>query len=76
MTPLLASLAQALDQEPTPITGVDVAWSALAPMLTLIGGAVLLDGHPLAIELAAARANSPCKRARQVAASAASWSAV
>jgi NADH-quinone oxidoreductase subunit N len=42
MTSLLALLSQPIEQEPVPIDGVDVAWSALAPMLTLIGGALLL----------------------------------
>jgi NADH-quinone oxidoreductase subunit N len=42
MTPLLAVLSQPIDQDPVPIDGVDVAWTALAPMLTLIGGALLL----------------------------------
>ncbi|MET0904030.1 MAG: NADH-quinone oxidoreductase subunit N [Acidimicrobiales bacterium] len=42
MSPLLAVLAQPIDQDPVPIDGVGVAWSALAPMLTLIGGALLL----------------------------------
>jgi NADH-quinone oxidoreductase subunit N len=39
---LLALLQQAFDQDPVPIGGIEVAWSALAPMLTLIGGALLL----------------------------------
>jgi NADH-quinone oxidoreductase subunit N len=39
---LLAIIGQAIDEDPVPIGGVDVAWSALAPMLTLIGGALLL----------------------------------
>jgi NADH-quinone oxidoreductase subunit N len=42
VSPLLAVLGQAIDQDPVPIGGVDVAWSALAPMLTLIAGALLL----------------------------------
>ena len=42
MSPLLAVLAQPVDQDPVPIDGVDVAWSALAPVLALIGGALLL----------------------------------
>ncbi|MFL6203855.1 MAG: NADH-quinone oxidoreductase subunit N [Acidimicrobiales bacterium] len=42
MTPLLAVLGQSIDQDPVPVGSVDVAWSALAPMLTLIGGALLL----------------------------------
>ena len=39
---MLALLAQSVDNPPTPIAGVDVAWSAVAPMLVLIGGALLL----------------------------------
>ncbi len=39
---LLASLAQPLDDPPTPLDKVDVAWSALAPVLVLIGGALVL----------------------------------
>jgi NADH-quinone oxidoreductase subunit N len=42
VSPLLAVLGQSVDQDVVPIGGVDVAWSALAPMLTLIGGALLL----------------------------------
>ena len=42
MTSLLALLSQPIDQDPTPISGVDVDWAALAPMLTLIGGALVL----------------------------------
>jgi NADH-quinone oxidoreductase subunit N len=39
---LLGLLSQPIEDAPVPIGGVDVAWSALAPMLTLIGGALLL----------------------------------
>ena len=39
---LLAILNQPIEQDPVPIEGVEVAWSAVAPMLTLIGGALLL----------------------------------
>jgi NADH-quinone oxidoreductase subunit N len=42
VTPLLAILTQPIEQDPVPVGGVDVAWSAVAPMLTLIGGALLL----------------------------------
>ena len=42
MTPLLAVLSQPIEQDPSPVAGVDVAWSAVAPMLTLVGGALLL----------------------------------
>jgi len=42
MAPLLALLSQPVDQAPDPIEGVDVAWSALAPLLVLLGGALLL----------------------------------
>jgi len=40
--PLLALLAQPLDQAPDPIGRIDVAWSAVAPILVLVGGALLL----------------------------------
>ena len=39
---MLASLLQELGEDPTPITRVPVAWVAVAPMLVLIGGALLL----------------------------------
>ncbi|MDQ2650266.1 MAG: NADH-quinone oxidoreductase subunit N [Actinomycetota bacterium] len=39
---MLATLLQPLDTSPTPIDNVEVAWSALAPVLCLIGGALLL----------------------------------
>ncbi len=39
---LLAVLSQPIDENPVVIEGVDVAWSALAPVLTLVGGALLL----------------------------------
>ncbi|MEQ1786738.1 MAG: NADH-quinone oxidoreductase subunit N, partial [Acidimicrobiales bacterium] len=39
---LLALLSQPFDELPVPVGGVDVAWSAVAPVLVLIGGALLL----------------------------------
>jgi NADH-quinone oxidoreductase subunit N len=42
MTPLLAFLAQPIEDAPNPIPSVDVAWSAMAPILALIGGALVL----------------------------------
>ena len=39
---LLALLSQPVDQSPVPVGGVDVTWSAVAPVLVLIGGALLL----------------------------------
>ena len=39
---LLALLSQPVDQSPTSVGGVDVAWSAVAPVLVLVGGALLL----------------------------------
>jgi NADH-quinone oxidoreductase subunit N len=42
MGPLLALVAQPLDDVPTEIGRVDVAWSAVAPVLFLVGGALLL----------------------------------
>jgi NADH-quinone oxidoreductase subunit N len=42
MGALLAALTQPVDQAPDPIARVDVAWSALAPLLVLIGGALVL----------------------------------
>ncbi|MDP1819185.1 MAG: NADH-quinone oxidoreductase subunit N [Acidimicrobiales bacterium] len=42
MGSLLALLSQPLDDAPTEIARVDVAWSALAPILFLIGGAMVL----------------------------------
>jgi NADH-quinone oxidoreductase subunit N len=42
MLSLLALLAQPIDQAPDPIGRVDVAWSAVAPILVLVGGALLL----------------------------------
>jgi NADH-quinone oxidoreductase subunit N len=39
---LLALVSQPLDDAPVPIAGVDVAWSAVAPILVLVGGALLL----------------------------------
>jgi len=38
----LATVLQPLDASPTPIDTVEVAWSALVPILCLIGGALLL----------------------------------
>ncbi|MFZ6005861.1 MAG: NADH-quinone oxidoreductase subunit N [Actinomycetota bacterium] len=42
MQSLLALVSQPIDQVPDPIARVDVAWSAIAPTLVLIGGALLL----------------------------------
>jgi NADH-quinone oxidoreductase subunit N len=42
MHALLALVAQPIDDAPDPISGVDVAWSAIAPVLVLVGGALLL----------------------------------
>ncbi len=42
MGPFLATLTQPLEATPTPIGHVDVAWSALAPILFLVGAALLL----------------------------------
>jgi NADH-quinone oxidoreductase subunit N len=42
MLATVASLAQALDQDPTPIAKVPVAWVAVLPVLVLIGGALVL----------------------------------
>lgn len=42
MHALLALVAQPIDEAPSPIAGVDVAWSAIAPLLVLVGGALLL----------------------------------
>jgi len=42
MTPLLALLSQPLEDAPEPVGSVDVAWSALAPILVLVGGAIVL----------------------------------
>ncbi len=39
---LLAILTQPIEENPVPIGGVDVAWSAVGPVLALIGGALLL----------------------------------
>jgi NADH-quinone oxidoreductase subunit N len=39
---LLALLSQPIDDPPVPVPGVDVAWSAVAPILVLVGGALLL----------------------------------
>ncbi len=39
---LLGILTQPIEENPVPIDNADVAWSALAPVLTLIGGALLL----------------------------------
>jgi NADH-quinone oxidoreductase subunit N len=39
---LLAVLSQPVDQDPVPVDSVAVTWSALAPMLTLIGGGLVL----------------------------------
>ncbi len=39
---LFALLSQPVDQSPTSVGGVDVAWSAAAPVLVLVGGALLL----------------------------------
>jgi NADH-quinone oxidoreductase subunit N len=42
MTPLLALLSQPVGDAVEPITRVEVAWSAIAPVLVLIGGALVL----------------------------------
>jgi NADH-quinone oxidoreductase subunit N len=42
MLSLLASLAQPIEDSPDPIERVAVAWSAVAPVLVLVGGALLL----------------------------------
>ena len=39
---VLALLTQPLDEQPTSIASVDVAWSALAPLISLAAGALLL----------------------------------
>jgi len=39
---LLALLSQPIDDAPVPVGGVDVAWSAVAPILVLVGGALLM----------------------------------
>ena len=39
---LLALLSQPVDDAPVPVASVDVAWSAVAPILVLVGGALLL----------------------------------
>lgn len=42
MGALLAFVSQPTDQAPDPIAGVEVAWSALAPLLVLVCGALVL----------------------------------
>jgi NADH-quinone oxidoreductase subunit N len=42
MSTVLALLNQPLDEAIEPLTRVDVAWSAVAPLLALVGGALLL----------------------------------
>ena len=50
---LLALLSQPIDDAPVPVEGVVVAWSAVAPILALVGGALLLlaadsmSAHPM-----------------------------
>ncbi len=39
---LLALLSQPIDDMPVPVVSVNVAWSAVAPILALVGGALLL----------------------------------
>jgi NADH-quinone oxidoreductase subunit N len=39
---LLALLAQPVDEPPVPVESVEVIWSAVAPTLVLVGGALLL----------------------------------
>jgi NADH-quinone oxidoreductase subunit N len=39
---VLALLTQPVDQAPVPVADVDVTWSAVAPVLVLVGGALLL----------------------------------
>ena len=55
MLSVLALISQPVDQAPTPIGRIDIAWSAIAPIVVLIGGALLLlvadamkDRKPLA----------------------------
>src|SRR3546814_20095400 len=42
MTPLLALVSQPVDEAVEALPRVDVAWSAIAPVLILVGGALLL----------------------------------
>lgn len=42
MLPVLALLTQPIEDAPDPIARVGVAWSAVAPILMLVGGALLL----------------------------------
>src|SRR5690606_19080387 len=44
MTSVLALLSQPIDDAPDPIARVQVEWAAVAPVLVLIGGALLLLG--------------------------------
>jgi len=48
---LLALLLQPVDDTPVPVESVNVAWSAVAPILVLVGGALLL----LAVDSLSAR---------------------
>jgi NADH-quinone oxidoreductase subunit N len=42
MQSFVALIAQPIEQAPDPIGRIDVAWSAVAPILVLVGGALLL----------------------------------
>ena len=42
MLSVLALLAQPIEDAPDPIARIPVAWSAVAPVLVLIGGALVL----------------------------------
>ncbi len=42
MISLLALVSQPVDDAPVPVASIDVAWSAVAPILVLAGGALLL----------------------------------
>lgn len=42
MHTLLALVSQPVDQAPNPVEHVEVAWSALGPLLVLVGGALVL----------------------------------
>src|SRR3546814_7663652 len=42
MTPLLALVSQPVDEAVEALPRVDVAWSAIAPVLILVGGGLLL----------------------------------
>ena len=42
MNALLASLTQPLPVDPTPVETPDVDWAAAAPLLVVVGGALVL----------------------------------